>query len=247
MGFFSRAPVICEICGRNCSTAGGKTQLLDGTICWSCLMRAGYNPKDAPRLSLADVRAKASSASQVLRGEEAMPVSLQLQDICIDTVGKQWYCKTGLLTGTGDRCPETTGVHSLNDLRVTWVESYTLNSVNTKTTNNGIKRAIIGGVLAGSTGAVIGAVTAKKTTTGNTVSTEHFHVHLRFSSNPDKDYWIYLKNSNEVNLLLRHISHENAPETSDPTEELRKYKSLLDDGIITQQDFEAKKKQLLKL
>ena len=31
----------------------------------------------------------------------------------------------------------------------------------------------------------------------------------------------------------------------DPTEELRKYKSLLDDGIITQEDFDAKKKQLL--
>ena len=31
----------------------------------------------------------------------------------------------------------------------------------------------------------------------------------------------------------------------DSLDDLRKYKELLDDGIITQRDFEAKKKQLL--
>jgi hypothetical protein len=31
------------------------------------------------------------------------------------------------------------------------------------------------------------------------------------------------------------------------TDELRKYKSLLDEGIITQDDFDAKKKQLMGL
>ena len=34
---------------------------------------------------------------------------------------------------------------------------------------------------------------------------------------------------------------------ADPTEELRKYKKLLDDGIITQEDFDQKKKVLLGL
>lgn len=33
----------------------------------------------------------------------------------------------------------------------------------------------------------------------------------------------------------------------DPTDELRKYKQLLDDGVITQDDFDQKKKQLLRL
>lgn len=35
------------------------------------------------------------------------------------------------------------------------------------------------------------------------------------------------------------------PATSDPAEELRKYKQLLDDGIITQEDFDKKKAMLL--
>ena len=37
------------------------------------------------------------------------------------------------------------------------------------------------------------------------------------------------------------------PAATDPTEELRKYKKLLDDGIITQEDFDQKKKVLLGL
>ena len=36
-----------------------------------------------------------------------------------------------------------------------------------------------------------------------------------------------------------------AENVNDPIEEIRKYKSLLDDGIITQEEFDAKKKQLL--
>ena len=42
--------------------------------------------------------------------------------------------------------------------------------------------------------------------------------------------------------------NQSKPETStstDPAEELRKYKKLLDDGIITQEDFDKKKRMLL--
>lgn len=35
--------------------------------------------------------------------------------------------------------------------------------------------------------------------------------------------------------------------TTDPVDELRKYKQLLDDGVITQEDYDQKKKQLLRL
>jgi predicted Zn-dependent peptidase len=34
---------------------------------------------------------------------------------------------------------------------------------------------------------------------------------------------------------------------SSPADEIRKYKELLDDGVITQEEFEQKKKQLLGL
>jgi len=42
--------------------------------------------------------------------------------------------------------------------------------------------------------------------------------------------------------------HPTQPSTeTSTTDELRKYKSLFDDGIITQEDFDAKKKQLMGL
>jgi len=44
--------------------------------------------------------------------------------------------------------------------------------------------------------------------------------------------------------LKKSVPTENSTSSTD---ELRKYKELLDDGIITQEDFDAKKKQLLGL
>lgn len=46
---------------------------------------------------------------------------------------------------------------------------------------------------------------------------------------------------------LNKITPQNSTNSTDVATELRKYKQLLDDNIITQEEFEAKKKQLLKL
>ena len=42
-------------------------------------------------------------------------------------------------------------------------------------------------------------------------------------------------------------SNENNSYSSDPAEELKRYKQLLDDGIITQEDYDIKKKELLNI
>ena len=54
----------------------------------------------------------------------------------------------------------------------------------------------------------------------------------------------------KCNNLLKLVNTDSDLETQhqiEPTEELRKYKKLLDDGIITQKEFEQKKKQILGL
>lgn len=57
-----------------------------------------------------------------------------------------------------------------------------------------------------------------------------------------------------ANIITRKIAESHQPTaiptpqqsaTVDPVNEIRKYKQLADDGIITQEEFEAKKKQLL--
>lgn len=67
----------------------------------------------------------------------------------------------------------------------------------------------------------------------------------------------FVKNSNEVfdaisKLLVsrqnkKSDNNKNSKEELDTAEELKKYKKLLDDGIITQEEFDKKKKKLLDL
>ena len=52
---------------------------------------------------------------------------------------------------------------------------------------------------------------------------------------------LYEYNNNSYNETNSTINNTANPD------ELRKYKALLDDGIITQEEFEAKKKELLNL
>ncbi|MFC6181887.1 SHOCT domain-containing protein [Lactiplantibacillus daowaiensis] len=55
-----------------------------------------------------------------------------------------------------------------------------------------------------------------------------------------------------VNIINKYValSHQQDDQpvvTTDPVEEIRKYKQLADDGIISNEVFEAKKNQLLGL
>lgn len=262
MGFFKKEPISCAVCGEDCSGTKnyGHKKLRDGTACLRCILLAGYTAWDAPKLTLEDVRSKALPRLKAFCDMREMSTDLTLGDLHIDTKGRRWYYRTNLFTGTGTHCQETEGIHSLDDVRVTSVESYVVENVNTETTSDGMSRAIVGGVLAGTTGAVIGAAGAKQTTTGMNIHQTHFHVHLRFLRPQEltgKDYWLHLGSDGELQQFLRWFKQEGEKEAAapqetdtaapDPASELRKYKALLEEGLITQQDFDAKKKQLLGL
>lgn len=48
-----------------------------------------------------------------------------------------------------------------------------------------------------------------------------------------------------IQQTVRQVAQQVPSQSISPVEELRKYRQLLDEGIITQEDFDAKKKQLL--
>ena len=125
-------------------------------------------------------------------------------------------------------------------------------SITTETTTGGqnvsstLGRAIVGGVLSGGTGAIVGAMTG--TTSSESVTTT-FNTY---------DLAIFFKNSSvsftcSNELLAREmetamndsIRKSKLSASDDPYSEIRSLKGLLDDGIISQEEFEAKKKQLL--
>ena len=77
------------------------------------------------------------------------------------------------------------------------------------------------------------------------------------STSSGKISFLAIKNANEIysimnNLLIERQQNKEKSITRteiriDETEQLAKYKDLLDKGIITQEEFDAKKKQLLNL
>lgn len=140
----------------------------------------------------------------------------------------------------------------------------------------GIGRAVVGGVLAGGVGAILGGVTKKKKQKNHVDSLKIMVTfknrtpqsvtldYIKKKQEKDKKYektlmkaketmagFDYIVSELEVGRhdeLIGAVSHANEESISlSPTDEIRKYKELLDDGIISQEEFDAKKQELLGL
>lgn len=139
----------------------------------------------------------------------------------------------------------------------------------------GIGRALVGGVLAGGVGAVLGGVTKKKkqknhvdslkilVTLKNRTPKSVTLEYIKKKQDKDKkyekilikaketmagfDYIVSDLDVNRHNELVGVVSQSNKDTSLSPSVEIRNYKSLLDEGIISQEEFDAKKKDLLGL
>lgn len=129
----------------------------------------------------------------------------------------------------------------------------------------GVGRAIVGGALFGGVGAIIGGGTGHKHK--STCSKLQIKITLNNISNPvvyvnfieaetKKDGILYksvFPLAQEALSVLRIITKSTelpqgrAAENLSSADEIMKFKQLLDNGIITQEEFEQKKKQLLGL
>lgn len=131
----------------------------------------------------------------------------------------------------------------------------------------GLGRAVVGGVLLGGVGAVVGGVTGGKKTKG-ICSNLKIKITINDINNPTvyinfiekatkKDSMIYktsYKLAQECLSVLQLICSKQEAEKPiqevvaiSAADEILKFKSLLDSGAITQEEYDAKKKQLLGL
>ncbi|MCC0696193.1 SHOCT domain-containing protein [Clostridioides sp. ES-S-0048-02] len=131
----------------------------------------------------------------------------------------------------------------------------------------GLGRAITGGVLFGGTGAVVGGITGKKTSR-KVVEVFKIKITLKDINNPIEyinlinskvktNSSIYQKafsDAQEILSILSIITKYNVTEDkkeesmcNSTADEILKYKNLLDMEAITQEEFDAKKKELLNL
>lgn len=135
---------------------------------------------------------------------------------------------------------------------------------NVVVSNTGLTGGIVGGALFGATGAVVGTIAAKNSKEkvselGVSLYTNDLNnpqIFVKFAGaglNKNTDqYRKLIQIAREFNAAVSLIVRRNEPASSTvPTsslsnaDEIRKYKQLFDDGIITQEEFETQKKKLL--
>jgi hypothetical protein len=125
----------------------------------------------------------------------------------------------------------------------------------------------VGGLLYGTTGAVIGAASNKRTTVAVCSNLEikitlrdtykkicyinFINGNISTSSKIYKNVYSLVQNCMSYLKIACDMVQENSRENgavgnTSNADELRKFKELLDENIITAEEFEAKKKQLLE-
>jgi len=170
----------------------------------------------------------------------------------IDEEKKQWAIPKGLASK----------IKKVYDY--TEILSFELIEDGNSVSKGGIGRALVGGALFGDVGAIVGGVTGHKNK--KTCTKLQIKITINNSNNP-VEYITLISSETKKSSLLYTTSYSIAQEIISILEimcnsnvengkssqqisgadEILKYKKLLDEGIITQEEFEKKKKQILDL
>lgn len=177
----------------------------------------------------------------------------------IDENNKKWTVPQGLFKKTVN--PQL--IHSYTDIL-----NYELIEDGDIVSKGGIGRALVGGTLFGGVGAVVGGVTGRKNNevcrllqikiTLNNLNNPVEYITLIQGSFPKNSftYNTAFNMAQQIMSVLQIIcdnnkdtstEEQNDNNLSNNIEEIKKFKQLLDEGIITQQEFEIKKKELLNI
>lgn len=130
---------------------------------------------------------------------------------------------------------------------------------NTIETSAGIGNAIAGGLLFGGVGAIVGGSTAKRKSkkvinsikikiTLNDIQNPVIYIELlKYPLKTNAPEFENINQKTQKLLLILNIIKSHSQKNNDSLDEIVKYKELLDNGVITQEEFDMKKKELLSL
>lgn len=248
----------CGICNRDIGILT-RHKVADGFICNNCLIDAKYATSDLGKL-------KTKTIKDVVRDIARKNANLALLDsfdptkkigrfIYFDEPKKQWILPKGMFGSI-----KNSWVYSFSDIR-----EYELLENGGSVSSGGLGRALVGGVLFGGIGAVVGGVTGKKRGV-STVTSMQVKITTNDMNNPavyidfikggasfktnSMTYRAFFKNAQDVMSTLSVIANgekqlDIIDASGSPIAQLREYKQLLDDSIITQAEFDKKKQELL--
>lgn len=246
MGLFSKPKELCCVCG----VETGAKRIKDGMVCKSCCSNCMPFMKPSSSNTKYEVqKAIGYRQTNVQRMELYNATKKVRKYFEIDQTHSLW------------KVPQSfPGVIFDSDELVT----YELLQNGTSITKGGVGRAIAGGVLFGGVGAIVGGVTGRKTKSEvtelrikivtNNIFIQYMYIDLLGGISVKADSLTYkgaMNTAQQILSLLAIVSdsakNQPIPPSDQTIEDLKQFKALRDDGIITQEEFEQKKKQLLNL
>jgi len=264
LGFFD-LKVVCAVCYDK-NTGLNRYRIADKKwICASCFNKAGFKKVGVMEVSITKVTVEYALAA--IEAKEAnndeinsfVPTKKIAPFVEFDDNRKKWLILSAVL-GKRDKSK----VYNYSD-----IVDFELLEDGESVTQGGLGRALVGGVLFGGAGAVVGGVTGKRKNK-EVCNSLKVKVTLRDINNPvvyisflsaatKKDsftYKTFYNSAHECLSVLQLIcdtqeapvnNNGNNSVAGSVADEIKKFKNLLDEGILTQDEFDAKKKELLSL
>lgn len=250
---------VCLICGKSMGAFSGKIMVADGYVCNDCWGKAGMGT------SLNDIVSGNQYNSTILK---EMIAHREQNQVLINEFKPTSKVGQLSLDDNTQTFVITKSAKQQELYHYNQVVDYQLLEDGETITNGGLGSAVAGGLLFGGAGAIVGSVTGSKKTKGVCKSlkikitlrnspkqTEYIDFITTETKTSGFIYKTAYKNAQDVLSALQLIvdsANNAASEESNrgyvsAADEILKYKNLLDAGIITEEEFNAKKTQLLNL
>jgi hypothetical protein len=229
----------CAICGKEIIGFEKKRPVVDGIVCDTCYNRKGiYRLPDISNTTTKAINQYLSNRMEWQKSfcaTEKIPKSRDEVFIALDSNAQifqvlEEYFKFDNL------------------------ESYDLHKTYQETVSKGgTGRAVAGGLLFGPVGAIVGSVTGEKKLNAEFTSAT---LTIKFKNHLIPSIKFFLPSEDVADLCVSLLEKIKLSSKAQPTiervpnsaaDEIMKFKQLLDANIITQEEFEAKKRQLLGL
>lgn len=249
------AKKFCVICNKELGTFSFKTTIKDGVVCSECLKNVGIiklgSPNSCDSKSLKEIIDYKAPLMKIFK-----PTKRIGGDLLIDEKNKLFSVYNGSALKHGHELFEYKNLLQFKLLEDTETIA-----------EGGIGRATVGGLFFGGAGAIVGGLTGKKLS--GVCKSLKIHLTLKdthidtvlvniISGDTKRDSLSYSRSKKyalEIISQLQLISDSNkqsehlnnSKKYISSADEIMKFKKLLDEGIITKEEFETKKQQLLEL